>query len=67
MKSYVAGEAVSSIARLDFALRNGLLLYVKNWDKTAHPIILANMQYRTLKRFIDNGQVFLACKITKEE
>lgn len=62
MKKYGAGEPVNSLAKFDFALRQGLLLFVKNWNKTAHPIILANMQYRTVKRFITDGQVFLAVK-----
>ena len=63
MKTYGPGEPVKSIAQFVFASRNGLLLFVKCWDKTAHPIVLANMQYRVVKGFIDRGQVFLAKKI----
>jgi hypothetical protein len=65
MKKYEPGEPVDSLAKFEFMLKNGLLVFVKNWNKTAHPIILANMQYRIVKRFIDTKQVFVANK--KEE
>ena len=63
MKTYGPGEPIKSLAQFEFAFKNGLLLFVKAWDKTAHPIILANMQYRVVKQFIDRGYVFLAKKI----
>jgi hypothetical protein len=66
MKTYGPGEPIISIAQFEFARKNGLLLFVAAWDKTAHPIILANMQYRVVKGFIDNGYVFLAKKLCGE-
>lgn len=63
MKTYGPGEPVTSVAKFEFALKNSFLLFIKAWNKTAHPIILANIQYRVVKGFIDHGQVFLAKKL----
>ena len=63
MKSYMAGKPILTMRGFDSALRNGTLLFVRNWNKTAHPIILANMQYRVVKQFIEHKQVFIAKKI----
>ncbi len=63
MKTYGPGKPIKSLAQFELAFKNGLLLFVKAWYKTAHPIILANMQYRVMKGFIDHGQIFLAKKI----
>lgn len=69
MKTYRPGLPIRDVGLFDYALREGLLLYVKPWNKTAHPIILANMQYRVVKGFIERGDLALAQKIvpkTKE-
>jgi hypothetical protein len=63
MKNYGPGEPVKSLAQFEFALRNGVLLFVKCWNKTVHPIVLANMPYRVARGFIDREQVFIAKKI----
>jgi hypothetical protein len=63
MKTYTAGKPIIKLSEFDHALSNGTLLFVKNWNKTAHPIIIANMQYRTVKLFLERGQLFKAKKI----
>ena len=63
MKTYGPGKQVTSLMEFNYVLNNNILLFIKNWNKTAHPIILANMQYRTVKGFIEHGQVFIAKKI----
>ncbi len=62
-QGYEPGKEIKTIKAFDKAFAKGTLLYVKNWRKTAHPIILANMQYRIVKRFIETRQVFIAKKI----
>jgi len=62
-KTYEAGDPILTTGEFDVALENEALLFVKNWDKTAHPIILANMQYRVVKSFIKRKQLFIAKKI----
>ena len=63
MKTYGPGILIENMTQFEVALSLGHLLYVKNWDKTAHPVILANMQYRVVKRFVESGQISLARKI----
>lgn len=63
MKAYGPGESIKTIEAFDLALEEGALLYVKNWNKTAMPIIIANMQYRVVKQFIKAGQICFAEKI----
>jgi hypothetical protein len=67
MTNYKPGKEIKTAAEFDKALSGNRLLYVKNWGKTAHPIILANMQYRVVKGFIERRQVFIAEKIDKKE
>ena len=67
MKNYEAGREIISMNWFDKLLENGTLIYVKCWRKTVHPIILANMQYRLVKRMIDNGDLTKAKKIKREE
>lgn len=62
MKTYAAGKPILTLRDFDRALVKGTLLFVKNWNKTAHPIIIANMQYRTVKSFLERGQLFKAKK-----
>jgi hypothetical protein len=62
-KTYEAGKPILTVDDFDAAFKEGTLLFVKNWNKTAHPIILANMQYRTVKFFIERKQLFIAKKI----
>lgn len=63
MKTYEAGRPILTLSNFDRALAKGTLLFVKNWNKTAHPIVIANMQYRTVKSFLERGQLFKAKKI----
>lgn len=63
MKTYKAGKPILTMHSFDSALKKGTLLFVRGWNKTAHPIILANMQYRTVRKFIEMKQVFIAKKI----
>lgn len=53
-----------SAGAFDFVMGTpGLLVYVKNWGKAVHPIIVANLQYRIVKRLMEQGQLSLAKKI----
>ena len=63
MKTYMAGKPILTMSNFNRVLEKGTLLFVKNWNKTAHPIIIANMQYRTVKSFLERGQLFKAKKI----
>ena len=63
MKTYEAGRPIITMRGFDLAFREGRLLFVRNWNKTAHPIILANMQYRVVKGFVERKQLFIAKKI----
>ncbi len=66
MKTYGPGEPIKTIEAFDLALEKGVLLYVKNWDKTAAPVVIANMQYWIVKRFIKAGQICFAEKIKED-
>lgn len=63
MRTYEAGRPIITVESFDRALKSNALLFVKLWNKTAHPIILANMQYRIVKQFIERKQIFIAKKI----
>jgi hypothetical protein len=65
MTNYGPGLPITTIGAFNLALEAGYLLFVKNWNKTAHPIILANMQYRIVKRFVEGGQVSHARKLNR--
>ena len=66
-KNYKPGTEIKTIAGLDKALSENRLIFVKNWRKVTHPIILANMQYRVVKGFIESRQLFMAEKINQKE
>ena len=63
MKNYGPGSPVDTMAKFDDALTCGNILWVDNWNKTAHPSVLASMTYRTVKKFIEGGQVSIAARI----
>jgi hypothetical protein len=64
MKTFGPGEPITCALAFNFVLDTpGLLVYVKNWKKAVHPIIVANQQYRVVKRLMEQGQLSLAKKI----
>ena len=63
MKTYGPGEPITNMAAFEFVLSMGMLVHVKNWKKTVHPIIIANQQYRVVKTLMEQGQLSLAKKI----
>jgi hypothetical protein len=63
MKTYMAGKQILTLSDFDRTFKNETLLFVKCWGRTSHPIIIANMQYRTVKSFLERGQLFKAKKI----
>ncbi len=63
VKTYGPGNPITIMAQFDFALREGTLLYHKGWNKTVMPVVLANMQYRVVKMFVERGQLSFARKI----
>jgi len=64
MRKYAAGEPITNTADFDFVRSiPGLLVYVKNWKRAVHPVIVANLQYRIVKRLMEQGQLSLAKKI----
>lgn len=67
MKTWGPGEPILNTAAFDFVKRTKQLIWVKNWNKAVSPVVLANMQYRTVINFIEQGQLSLALKLNKEE
>jgi hypothetical protein len=65
MKNYGPGRQVKTIKAFDKVLEAETLLFVPGWQRTCHPIILANMQYRTVKMLIKLGRIFIAKRIRK--
>lgn len=65
MIRYRAGRLVKTMAAFYRALDAGTLLWISSWQKTAHPIILANMQYRIVRTLVERGVVFIARRIKK--
>lgn len=63
MKTYEPGRQIDSMIGFEIAFEKSTLLFVKKWNKTAHPIILASMPYTVVRSFVDQGQVFIAEKI----
>lgn len=65
MKKYKKGAQIKTISAFDKCLANNQLIYIdaRVSGYVRHPIILANMPYRVVKRFIDNGQVYKARRI----
>jgi hypothetical protein len=63
MKTFEAGKPILTMRDFGIALRKEKLLFVKGWNRTTHPIIFANMQYRIAKNFIERKQIFIAKKI----
>lgn len=67
MKNFTAGRRVKSIAEFDKILEKGSLIYIHPWKNPVnHPIILANMPYRVVKKFIEQTGVYYAKKIKRK-
>lgn len=63
MKTYGPGATVEHIIQFEAALQARILLYHKAWGRTVAPIVLANMQYRVVKNFVEQGLLSFARKI----
>lgn len=63
-KNYEAGRRIKNLGEFDKALENNTLLFIRHWKmQVFHPIILANMQYRVVKGFIEKTGVYIAKRI----